>query len=196
MSDYIVTPHKKDIPSSHLLSEELHRRALSVEMEVKGTNYKWESIYFYDPITPETQCIVERNLHSLVYKVSLTPESTHESQELQHALVDIILHEVGGKVYEPETQKSYDLKGFRNHSAQNESEFELEEPSGTSYKKSSMTMPPLGEILWIVFAWALVGFGFYVYHQVSEERKLYVLIACGLAFISAAGITFSKTKSK
>jgi len=195
MSDYIVTPHKKEIPSSHLLSEELHRRALSVEMEVKGTNYKWESIYFYDPITPETQCIVERNLHSLVYKVSLTPESTHESEELQHALVEILLHEVGGKVYEPENQKSSDLKTFQNRARSENSEVEIETTSSPS-KKLPMTMPPVGEILWIVFAWALVGFGFYVYQQAPQDRKLFVLIACGLAFISAAGITFSKTKSK
>jgi hypothetical protein len=40
MAEYVITPDKKEIPSSYLLTEELHRRSLAVEMEVHGTNYK------------------------------------------------------------------------------------------------------------------------------------------------------------
>jgi len=194
MTDYIITPDKKESPSSHLLSEELHRRALSVEMEVKGTNYKWESIYFHDPITPETHCFVERNLHSLVYKISLTPESTHESEELQNALVEIILHETGGKVYNPATKESHDLKSFRDQSK--DSEFGFEGTTDSSSKRSKTSSPPIEEILWIIFSWALVLFGVYVYQNAPQPRKVFVLAACVLALISASGITFAKIKSK
>jgi hypothetical protein len=163
-------------------------------MDVKGTNYKWESIYFYDPVAPETQCFVERNLHSLVYKISLTQESTHESEELQIALAEILLHEVGGKVYNPVTKESDDLKSFRHRSKNISSEIVLEEAPGS--KKSKTPPPSLNEILWILFSWALVLFGVYIYQQAPQPRKTFFLIACVLALISASGITFSKTKTK
>jgi len=190
MTDYIITPDKKESPSSHRLSEELHRRALSVEMDVKGTNYKWENIHFYDPITPETRCFVERNIHSLVYKISLSPDSTHESEELQKALVEIILLEVGGKVYDPTAKESHDLKSFQNLSIENGSSSDEKSES----RKSKMSLPSSREIVWIVFSWALVLFGIYVYLNVPEPRKIFVLATCVLALISAGGITFSKTK--
>jgi hypothetical protein len=194
MADYIITPDKKEIPSSYLLSEELHRRALAMEMEVRGTNYKWESIYFYDPLAPATQCFVERNLHSMVYKVTLTPESTQESVELQTALVEIILHEVGGKVFDPESQNSSDLKSFRNQSKESDLGFDFNELSDSAGSKSSL--PPLTEMLWIAFSWALVLLGAYCYQHALPSRKIFILVAGILALISAAGITFSKIRTK
>ena len=196
MADYIITPEKKEIPSSFSLSEELHRRAIPIEMEVHGTNYKWESIFFFDPANPENQCFLERNTHSTVYKVSLASDSNHESEEMQTALIEIMLHDVGGKVYDPESKESYDLKSFRSRTKESVSEFEFEKPSGFSLGNPMKALPPVKEILWIVFSWVLVLLSFYLYRHSPENRKIFVLIACALALIGACGITFSKTKTK
>ena len=194
MPEYIITPDKRDIPSSHLLSEELHRRAISVEMEVKGTNYKWESIHFYDPAIPETQCFVERNLNSHVFKISLPFDSTHESAEIQHALVEIFLHEVGGAAFDVEAKQSYDLKHFRGHTKGSSSDSELSgsknSSSGHSFKLS------ITDGFWLVFAWAFVFFGLYIYLHTSDDRKMLYLAADILALVGAVGLTYSLTRSK
>jgi hypothetical protein len=194
MAEYVITPDKKEIPSSHLLTEELHRRALAVEMEVQGTNYKWESIYFFDPANAGTRCFLERNLHSLIYKVSLSPESTHESEELQATLIEIILHEVGGKVFEPASKKSYSLSEFMAQAGETLLASEFNNTSSFSLT-STRSLPPLKEMLWIGFSWALVLSGFYFYRHVPQPRKILMLVACALALISAVGITFSSLLS-
>jgi len=196
MTEYIITPDKREIPSSHLLSEELHRRALSVEMEVKGTNYKWESIHFYDPAVPETQCFIERNLHSHVFKVSLPLDSTQESADMQQALVEIFLQEVGGKVFDVEAKQSLDLKAFKRIARNNGPESDpapLSPLSGTKMKFSSRS---LSEIGWLVFAWGIVFAGLYLYLHTSPERKLFMGIAVLLALVSAGGMTYSINRSR
>lgn len=195
MAEYVITPEKKEIPSSHLLTEELHRRALAVEMEIHGANYKeWESIYFFDPANAGTRCFVERNLHSLIYKVTLAAEPTHESEELQTTLVEIILHEVGGKVFDPAAKKSYSLEEFRGQSGRTGLVMESNNSSFSS--PATRSLPPFQEMLWIGFSWALVLIGFYFYRHAPQPRKILMLVACGLALISAGGITFSSTQSK
>jgi hypothetical protein len=194
MAEYVITPDKKEIPSSHLLTEELHRRGLAVEMEVQGTNYKWEHIYFFDSTNSETHCFLERNLHSLIYKVSLRTEPTRESEELQTTLAEIILHEVGGKVFEPVSKKSYSLSEFRTQSGETLLAAEFNNaPSPLLIPIRSF--PPLKEILWVGFSWALILLGFYFYRQAPQSRKILMLVACGLALISAVGITFSSLQS-
>jgi len=194
MAEYVITPDKKEIPSSHLLAEELHRRGLAVEMEVQETNYKWEHIYFFDPANSETHCFLERNLHSLIYKVSLRTEPTRESGELQATLVEIILHEAGGKVFEPDSKKSYDLAEFRAQSGETLLAAEFNN-TPSSLLTPSRSLPPLKEIFWVGFSWVLVLFGFYFYRQTPQPRKILMLAACGLALISAVGITFSSFQS-
>ena len=195
MPDYIITPDKHDIPSSHLLSEELNRRALSVEMEVKGTNYKWESIHFYDPSTPETQCFVERNTQSHVFKISLPADSTDESFEMQKALVEIFLQEIGGKVFDVQAKKSYDLKAFRNSAKGSSYEIDIEESPVISVGKIRLKFSTT-DTLWLAFAWALVFFGLYVYFHAPEPRKIFVILADVLALVSAGGMTYTLTRSK
>lgn len=192
MADYIITPDKRDIPSSHLLSEEMHRRALSVEMEVKGTNYKWESIHFYDPASPSTQCFLERNTQSHVFKISLPAESTEESGEMQRALVEIFLMEVGGKVFDIESKKSHDLKSFRNLTKGLSAE--IEENSSRALTVPSKLSQ--SDILWLVFAWAMVILGVYVYFQAPDSRKVLVIAADALALVSAGGMTYTLIRSK
>ncbi len=194
MTEYVITPDKKEIPASYLLSEELHRRALAVEMEVHGTNTKWENIYFFDPANPGAQCFLERNLHSLVYKVSLSDLSTHESEELQATLVEIILHEVGGKVFDPASKKSYSLAEFKLRSGGTRlvAEFNTAPSSSLTPIRS---LPPLKEILWIGFSWALVLLGLYFYRYAPQPRKIFMLVACVLALMSAVGITFTSLQS-
>src|ERR1700677_1042191 len=194
MAEYVIIPDKKEIPSSHILTEELHRRSLAVEIEVQETNHKWEHICFFDPANAETRCFVERHLHSLIYKVPLAAEPTHESVELQNTLVEIILHEVGGKVFDPETKKSCNLVEFR---AQSGGIDLIAEFNNSSYflPKSIRSLSSVQEMLWILFSWALVLLGFYFYRQAPQSRKLFMLAACGLALISAGGITLSSFQS-
>jgi hypothetical protein len=194
MTEYIITPDKRDIPSSHLLSEELHRRAISVEMEVKGTNYKWESIHFYDPAIPETQCFVERNLNSHVFKISLPFDSTQESAEMQHALVEIFLHEVGGAAFDVEAKQSYDLKKFRGHTKGSSSEEDTKSSSSSS-SRLGLSLSA-GDSFWLVFAWVLVFFGLYVYLHASDDRKMLYLAVDLLALVGAGGMTYSLTRPK
>lgn len=194
MAEYVITPHKKEIPTSHLLSEELHRRALAVEMEVHGSNYKeWESIYFFDPANSGTRCFVERNLHSLIYKITLAAEPTQESEELQTTLVEIILHETGGKVFDPDAKKSYDLDEFRALSGG--SGVVMESKIAPMASPSARSLPSVPEMLWMGFSWLLVLLGFYFYLHAPQSRKILMLAACGLALISAGGITFSSFQS-
>jgi len=194
MTEYVITPDKKEIPSSYLLSEELHRRALAVEMEVHGTNTGWENIYFFDPANPGTQCFLERNLHSLVYKVSLSDLSTHESEELQATLVEIILHEAGGKVFDPAAKKSYSLVEFKLRFGETGLVAEFNN-APSPLLIPSQSLPPLKEILWIGFSWALVLLGFYFYRQAPQPRKILMLAACALALMSAIGITLTGLQS-
>jgi hypothetical protein len=194
MAEYVITPDKKEIPSSHSLTEELHRRSLSVEMEVHGPNYKeWENIYFFDPANAGTRCFLERNLHSLIYKITLPAEPTQESEELQTTLVEIILHEVGGKVFDPDTKKSFNLAEFRIQSGGTGLVMESNISSFSS--PAARSLPPVQEMLWIGFSWALVLIGFYFYRHAPQPRKILMLAACGLALMSAVGITFSSLQS-
>jgi hypothetical protein len=196
LADYIITPDKKEIPSSYFLSEELHRRALAVEMEVHGTNYKWQRICFYEPAAPKIQCFAEFDALSVTYRIFLAPESNQESEEMRHALVEIILHETGGKVYDAEAGESYDFKAFINRGAKSGSEVNSENPSASYSDKPARSLPPTREILWIAFSWFLVLLGFCFFRLAAPPHKMFVLGACILALISAGGITFSKSKTK
>ncbi len=194
MAEYVITPEKKEIPSSHLLTEELHRRSLAVEMEVHGANYKeWENIYFFDPANAGTRCFLERNLHSLIYKISLSAEPTHESEELQTTLVDIILYEVGGKVFDPAAKKSYSLEEFRAQSGG--TGLVMESNNSSTSSPATRFLLPIQDMLWIGFSWALILIGFYFYRHAPQSKKILMLAACGLALISAGGITFSSFQS-
>jgi hypothetical protein len=137
---------------------------------------------------------LERNLHSLIYKITLAAEPTHESEELQTTLVEIILHEVGGKVFDPDAKKSYSLEEF---SVQSGGTGLAMEPNNVSFSSPvTRSFPPVQEVIWIGFSWALVLIGFYFYGHAPQSRKILMLVACGLALISAGGITFSSTQSK
>jgi hypothetical protein len=196
MADYIITPDKNELPSSYMLAEELHRRALAVEMKVKGTNYQWESINFFDPLLPQMQCFLEKDSQNHIYKISIPAESTQGSSELQAALAEILLHEIGGNIYDPVLKESFDLKTFKNRSKETHLKNNIETTSALLLNKPDSSLPPFKDMLWIVFSWALVLLGVYFYRHALPSRKLFMFIACALALISAGGITFSATQSK
>jgi len=113
MAEYVITPDKKEIPSSYLLTEDCTDGPWRLKWKSTERTIRNGKIFtFSTRPTPGPRCFLERNLHSLIYKITLAAEPTHESEELQTTLVEIILHEVGGKVFDPDAKKSYSLEEF------------------------------------------------------------------------------------
>jgi hypothetical protein len=115
---------------------------------------------------------------------------------MQHALVEIFLQEVGGKVFDVEAKQSLDLKAFKKIARNNSPELDpdsLSVVSGSSTKSFSLSVSDIG---WLVFAWTIVFAGLYLYLHTSPERKLLMGIAVLLALVSAGGMTYSINRSR
>jgi hypothetical protein len=179
MNEYIVIPEKKELPSGTFLLEELHRRGLQVEINIKGSADRWDSIRFCEPGPPEIECVLYYDAQELRFNVSLEENLPAAAQELQIFIVEILLRELGGEAQEIATGKKYDDQSFKE-------------------KIKKLAPPPHDskELFWLAFSWIMVLMGAaLVFHLPDSERTL-VIVVESLALFSALGLTLSKFNSK
>ncbi len=177
MAEYIITPEKNDLPTAPALLEELHRRGLPVEITVKGTADKWESVRFLEPGPPEIKCTLGYNETKGVFSVSMPTNSPHQALELQLCLVDVLLRELGGQADNVETRERYSPQQFTA---------KLREFQGLSGSSN--------DLFWILFSWGVVVLAVIIYFRVPKFHPLVLIIAL-LSLASAIGQTLPKLKS-
>jgi hypothetical protein len=175
MSEYVITPDRKDPPSGHVLMEELHRRGLPVEISVKGTVDKWESIRFTESGPPETECQLTLD-PSGTLKASISVDSNMEARDLQMVLVDVILAEVGGRADHTATRERYTAEQFAR---------KVRDQRGRP--------PSEADLPWIVFSWAMVGVSLMGF-CVLPRFHYFALVAAALSLVGALGLTWQKTR--
>lgn len=195
MNEYLVTPHKKGLPSGHHLLEELHRRGLPATLDLKGTDTKWEAILFSEPGPPPMECFLEHSPSQGNFKISLPKDTPQEAEEMKIALADILLRELGGHVQDTSSNERLDLAGFlektKTHTAAH-----MTKSSSSSKSPSSKTKLGTTDVLWILFAWALAAAGLEVYLAMPQYQHPITLGVAGLALLSALGLTFSRNPQK
>jgi len=177
MAEYIITPEKTGIPSAMTLLEELHRRGLPVEISLKGTDERWESIRFLEPGPPEIKCTAIYNGSKGNFSVNMPTNSPHQALELQLALVDVLLEEVGGQVDNTETRERYNSQQFTAKLRQ------LQGASGGP-----------NDLFWILFSWAVAVIAVVMYFTLPKFH-LPVLIIALFSLGSAVGQTLPKLKN-
>lgn len=158
--------------------EELHRRGLPVEINVKGTAENWDSIRFYEPGPPEIECFLSHEESNGELNISISVDSSLEARDLQMFLVDILLKNVGGRVDHTGTRERYTAEEFAK---------KVKDIHG---KTSGASDTP-----WIVFSWAMVVislFGFWI----LPRYNYWALAAAALSLAGALGLTLPKFRSK
>ena len=195
MNEYLITPHKKGLPSGHHLLEELHRRGLPATLDLKGTDTKWEAILFSEPGPPPMECFLEHDPAQGNFKIGLPKDTPKEAEEMKIALADILLRELGGHVQDTSTNERHDLAGFlektKTHTAAH-----MTQSSSSTKSVSSKAKLGTAEVLWILFAWGLAAAALTVYFTMPQHQHTITLGVAGLAFLSALGLTFSRRSSE
>jgi hypothetical protein len=178
LSEYVITPDDQSRPSGHHLMEELHRRGLPVEINVKGTAEEWDSIRFYEPGPPEIECFLSHEPSNGQLNVSISVDSSLEARDLQMFLVDILLKKVGGRVDHTGTRERYTAEEF-------------------SKKVKSLHGSSAGEtdLQWILFSWVMVAISLLGY-CVLPRFNYWALAAGALSLAGALGLTIPKFRSK
>jgi hypothetical protein len=178
MAEYIITPDKKELPSGTYLLEELHRRGMPVEINVKGTAQKWDAIRFHEPGPPEIECFASHDPEEGHFNVSVPSNASPAERELQLFLVDILLAKLGGQADNMSTRERYSAAQF-----------------AAKMKKHHAASSNRGEIFWLAFAWAVVVFGILLYFSIAPSLRSMDLTIVALAFVSALGLTLTKIHS-
>lgn len=178
MSEYVITPDKDARPSGHYLMEELHRRGLPVEMNVKGTAEEWDSIRFYEAGPPEIECFLSHEPSNSQLNISISVDSSLEARDLQMFLVDILMKKVGGRV---------DHTGTRERCTAEEFAKKVKSIHGSAAGEADLP--------WIVFSWAMVAISLLGY-CVLPRFNHWALAAVALSLASALGLTIPKFRSK
>ncbi len=178
MSDYILKPGNKRLPSATFLLEEIHNRGIPVEINVTGTVDQWEIIRFFEPGPPEIECYMTFNQENPQFTLSIPNDSPASSSILRLHLTHILLTEVGGTVTDSSTGESFDALEI-----------------AAKVRKLQPSKSPIGEYLWLAFSWAVVLLAVLAYFAVPLQLRILVIVVAVLAFSSAVGQTYSKFKS-
>lgn len=177
MAEYVVTPETTVRPSGTELMEELHRQGFPVEIHVKGNAQLWESVRFLEPGPPEIQCVLSWDPGQKTYTASVS-DSSPEGRDLLLYAVDALLQRVGGRADNSSTRERFTAGQFK-------ALLKVHRASSDGRK----------DLLWVVFAWGVVGLAFLAYFSVAPGLHDLVLIVSVLSFLSAAGLTYSHFKS-
>ena len=175
MSEYVITPEKKLPPSGHVLLEEVHRRGIPVEISVKGTVDKWESIRFHEPGPPEIECLLSLEPGGAM-KAAISVDSDMEARDLQMVLVDVILREVGGRVDHTGTRERYTAEQFAR---------KVRDHRGKP--------PAEADLPWIIFSWVMVAVSLLGF-CVLPRFQYFALVAAALSLAGAVGLTLQKAR--
>ena len=175
MSDYLITPETRDQPAGTQLLEELHRKGFPVEITLKGPDTTWESIRFTEHDAKDSECIL--SFDGGTYRISIPPDASFSSRELQLYLVQTLLQEVGGVADHGTTRERLNLEQFN---------LKLKSHHADDHKAS--------EWVWIGFAWAIALGAFFAFTQVAGPNRWTVLIVAVFASLSALGLTYLQLK--
>lgn len=176
MSEYVITPSQKRLPSATHLMDELHHFGFPVEINLKGADTQWESIRFFEPGPPEIECLLSIDKDGR-FTVSASVDTSLTTRELQLFLVNVLLKEVGGQV---------DHTGTRER-------FTAEEFARRIKKREGIKTP--SDIFWMLFPWIVVALGLGLYFIISPQLRSMDLIIVAFSFFSALGLSsFSKSE--
>ncbi len=179
MPEFILTPEKKTLPQAPSLLDQIHKLGFPVEINVKGKPENWESLRFYEPGPPEIECHVIYDAEEGRYVLQVSSDSPTEAYDLQLSLVEILLKNLGGQVDNRFTRERFSAAEFIKKMA---------------HHRGSLSAH--WDILWLVFSWAVVFFGIFLCFSVHPGMQGAVVSIVVLALISAAGLTYTRFKSK
>jgi hypothetical protein len=179
MAEYVLTPESKLQPAGTRLMEELHRRGFPVEINLSGPDQGWESIRFYEAGPPELECRLAYEPEPGLYKISVAPEASLPTYELQLFLVDSLLQTLGGHV-----DNSTTLERFT--------------PGQFTAKLKGLRASPgkFKDLLWIVFSWAVAAASLFVLLFVPAPARSLVMVLLLFSTLSASGLTYLHFKNR
>jgi hypothetical protein len=178
MAEYILTPDQKEAPSGTFLLEELHRRGFPVEISLKGPDDHWESVRFHEPGPPPVECLLSRDPQG-TYRVSIFHDSPLEALELQLYLVEAILQKTGGTADNSSTRERYTVKQLT-----------------AKLRNFHRTDRKTKDLFWLGFAWAVVVMGVAASFSLRPPLRSAAFLVLAVAFLSAAGQTYSHFKGE
>jgi hypothetical protein len=175
VSDYLITPETRDQPAGTELLEELHRKGFPVEITLKGPDNAWESVRFVDHDAQDSEGTLSWD--GKVYRVSIPPDASFSSRELQLYLVETLLQKVGGVADHGATRERLNLQQFS---------LKLKAHHAGDRKAS--------EWVWVGFAWAIALGACFAFTQVAGPNRWTVLIVAVFASLAALGLTYLQLK--
>ena len=178
MAEFHIKPDSKKIPSAPHLMEELHRVGVPVEINVKGKADQWDAVRFSEPGPPEIECFASFDPEDGTFTVSLPHDAPLAARELQLFITNEILKEVGGQVDNTTTREHFSAAQF-----------------AAMVRDHHLSKNDPWDRFWLVFSWAVVLFGLFLYFSLSSSLRTMDLTIVGLALISAIGLTFTKLRS-
>jgi hypothetical protein len=179
MAEYVLTPESKLQPAGTRLMEELHRRGFPVEINLTGQDQGWAAIRFYEAGPPEVECFLAYEPETGRYKISVSPEASLPTYELQLLLVDSLLQILGGYVDNATTSERFT-------------------PGQFTAKLKSLRNPPgkLKDLVWILFAWAVAALGLFALLFAPALARSLVMVVLLFSTLSASGLTYFHFKNK
>jgi hypothetical protein len=116
-------------------------------------------------------------LDSGIYRVSIPPDASFASRELQLYLVETLLREVGGVADHGTTRERLNLQQFSQ---------KLKTHHAGDRKASDW--------VWVGFAWAVALGALFAFTQVLGPNRWTVLVVAIFASLSALGLTYLQLK--
>jgi len=179
MPEFILTPEQKTHPTAPDLLDQIHKVGFPVEINVKGKPDSWDALRFYEPGPPEVECLVSFDGDTGKYNLHVSADAPAKAFELQLALVELFLKNLGGQVDNRHTRERFTA-----------SEFALK----MRLHRVSQDNP--WDWFWLVFSWLVVIFGLFLFFGLHPTMKPYVLSIMALSLVSAVGLTYTRFKNK
>jgi hypothetical protein len=178
MAEYVLTPESKLQPAGTRLMEELHRRGFPVEINLTGPDQGWESIRFYEAGPPELECLLAYESGTGRYKISVSPEASLPTYELQLFLVDSLLQILRGYVDNSTTLERFTPGQF------------------TAKLKTHAAPGKLKDLAWLLFSWAVAASGLFVLLFLPALARSLAIVVLIFSTLSASGLTYFHFKNR
>jgi hypothetical protein len=150
-----------------------------VEINVVGKPENWEDLRFHESGPPEVECLVSYEREKNRYTLHVNSDAPPKAYDLQLALVELFLKNLGGQVDNRFTRERYSAEEFITK---------------MTHHRVSQNNP--WDPFWMGFSWVVVLFGIFLSFSLHSELKGAVLSIVALALISAVGLTYTLIKNK
>jgi hypothetical protein len=179
MPEFILTPEKKALPSAPSLLNQIHEMGFPVEINVKGKPENWEDLRFHEAGPPEVECLVSYDGRQGRYSLQVSSDAPPKAYDLQLALVELLLKNLGGQVDNRVTRERFTAAEFVRK---------------MTHHRISQSNP--WDSYWLAFSWVVVFFGLFLSFTLHPGLKGVILSIVVLALVSAVGLTYTRFKNK